>query len=213
MRTLPYGLAVAGTASFMLAGFLVAEALGVPLLTAPPDGFADGGLWAAPVGAALLVTDVLLPVPSSLVMTALGAILGFAAGAVVCWTAGTGSALIGFWLGRRGVGRVARPERIERMLARYGVPAIAMTRPIPILAETTMIVAGLSPRVTWRQAAIGAAAGALPASLIYSAAGAWTHDTASGAAVFAVVVALSGLAWLVDRRIRSHAPLQESPTR
>ena len=56
--------------------FLMVKALGVPFLTDPTPWMKYGGVLAAVVGVGLLIADVVLPVPSSLVMVAHGALFG-----------------------------------------------------------------------------------------------------------------------------------------
>src|ERR1044072_9556906 len=86
---------------FLLLFFLV-EALGIPLLVDPTPWLNRGGPWAAILGMGLLVVDVLLPVPSSIVMVAHGALFGVLAGTLFSLAGSTGATLFGFWIGRRG---------------------------------------------------------------------------------------------------------------
>ncbi len=58
-----------------VAGLALAEAFHVTLLVDPVDSIGARGL-AAWVGVGLLVADIVLPVPSSVVMLAHGALLG-----------------------------------------------------------------------------------------------------------------------------------------
>ena len=75
--------------------FLLVEWLQVPLLTDPSRWLERGGGWAALLGVGLLIADVVLPVPSSLVMIAHGALFG------VAW--GTLLSLVGSALVARGI--------------------------------------------------------------------------------------------------------------
>jgi uncharacterized membrane protein YdjX (TVP38/TMEM64 family) len=137
--------------AFFLVLFLVIEALGVSILTDPSTVLERGGLLAALVGVGLLVVDVALPVPSSLVMIAHGALFGVALGTLLSVLGCTGAALVGFAVGRRGgplLARLVGPEeraRAEGLLARWGTLAIVVTRPVPLLAETTAIMAAPPP--------------------------------------------------------------------
>jgi uncharacterized membrane protein YdjX (TVP38/TMEM64 family) len=204
-------LVVAGIiAGFVLVSFLVVEALGIPLLVDPTERFEGGGLAAAALGVGLLLVDVLIPVPSSIVMTAQGAIFGFGWGTALGMLGSVGATLIGFALGRRGATTIQRYVGAEgqassgRLLHRWGTLAIILTRPLPILAETTAIMAGATA-MTWRQVITGSLIGCLPAAALYSAAGAFASGVASGVMVFPLVIALAGLfwvvAWLLERRV------------
>ncbi|WP_045234737.1 hypothetical protein, partial [Deinococcus pimensis] len=79
--------------------FVVVEALGLPLLTDPTPWLGSGAVPAV-VGTALLVADVLLPVPSSVVMVAYGSLYGVAAGTALSALGGVGAALLGYAVGR-----------------------------------------------------------------------------------------------------------------
>jgi uncharacterized membrane protein YdjX (TVP38/TMEM64 family) len=158
--------------------FAVLRAAEVDVLIDPRPTFAGLGGIAALAAIGLLVADVALPVPSSLVMIWLGASYGWALGAVLSLAGCVGATAVAFWLGRRGgplfERTVPSPERAraDAFLSRWGVVAIAVTRPVPIIAETTAIVAGASPAVRWRGMFVAAVAGAAPLAIIYGLVGA-----------------------------------------
>src|ERR1051325_8864098 len=128
--------------AFFLILFFAVEALGVSLLSDPTPWMKHGGLLAASLGVGLLVADVLLPVPSSLVMVAHGALFGVALGTLLSLLGSIGAALFGFAIGRRGGKLLERAvtsadrARANKMLARWGTLAVIVTRPVPLLAET-----------------------------------------------------------------------------
>ena len=189
----------------LLALFSAVEAMGVPLLTDPSPWLDRGGPMAALVGVGLLVVDVLLPVPSSLVMIAHGAIFGVLAGTALSLIGSTGAAAVGFVLGRRGGGPLARVvpaearRRADRLLARWGMLAVIATRPVPLLAETTAIMAGASS-MSWRQLMVAAVLGALPAALLYALTGAVAASFTDGTMVFGLVLLVAGAFWWLGRR-------------
>lgn len=191
----------------MLAPFLVVEALGVPLVTDPSPWLERGGAFAAMVGVGLLVVDVALPVPSSLVMVAHGALFGVVVGTLISVLGSTGAALVGFAVGRRGgpllfrlVGCRER-ARSDALSRRWGTLAIIVTRPVPLLAETTAVMAGASP-LGWGRVALAALAGSLPGALLYALTGAVAASFGGAALVFGLVLVVAGLSWLVGRRLR-----------
>jgi uncharacterized membrane protein YdjX (TVP38/TMEM64 family) len=86
-----------GMGVVFLALFGLAEALHVPLLTNPQPFLDRAGLWgAAAIGAGLLIADVFLPVPASLVMVAHGALFGIVGGTLVSLIGSMGGAVLGF---------------------------------------------------------------------------------------------------------------------
>lgn len=108
--------------------------------------------WAiALTGIALLVLDVLLPIPSSVVSISLCFLLGPAWGALAVFVGMVGAFAVGFL-----VGRLLPTSRLRRWVggrtwdavasARRsgGLLWIATTRPIPVLAEVAAVFAGTS---------------------------------------------------------------------
>jgi len=97
----------------------------------------------------LLALDVVLPVPSSIVSTAAGMLLGFWRGAAIVWTGMMVACLLGYGLGARASGLARRfvgeagLERADRLVRRHGDWTIVMCRPVPVLAEASVIFAGL----------------------------------------------------------------------
>ena len=186
--------------------FLIVEALGIPLLTDPAPWMKHGGLLAACLGVGLLIADVLLPVPSSLVMVAHGSLFGVALGTLLSLLGSVGAATFGFAIGRRG-GKllervVTREERIraDSMLARWGTLAIIVTRPVPLLAETVAIMAGASS-LGWRNLVLASLAGSLPPALLYALTGAAVANLQSTALMFGVVLLVAGFFWFVGNRV------------
>jgi uncharacterized membrane protein YdjX (TVP38/TMEM64 family)/ubiquinone/menaquinone biosynthesis C-methylase UbiE len=99
----------------------------------------------------LLASDIVLPIPSSLTSTAAGFLMGFVKGLLTSLAGMTISCIIGYWLGRR----LGRPvacrivgndgiERLEELSQRAGNWAIVIARPVPMLAEASVLFAGIS---------------------------------------------------------------------
>lgn len=81
-----YWTAVCIVAFIFLVMFGIAEALEIPLLIDPSAWMDSRGTLAAGVGVLLLVADIWLPVPASIVMTANGALFGVVPGALLSLT-------------------------------------------------------------------------------------------------------------------------------
>lgn len=186
--------------------FVIVEALRVPLLSDPTPWMQHGGVLAAALGVGLLILDVLLPVPSSLVMVAHGALFGVIVGTLLSLSGSLGAALFGFAIGRRGgkiLERLVTPAeraRANNLLARWGALAIIITRPIPLLAETVAIMAGASS-LGWGTVTLASVAGSLPPALLYAITGAAASNFQSTSLMFGVVLLVAGLFWLVGRLI------------
>src|SRR5690606_14280854 len=130
-----YFVVWAGLIAFFTVLYFVAEALELPVLTDPSPWLKEASPVVAVGSVLLLTSDVFLPVPSSLVMAANGALFGVVPGAVLSLAGSLGSALLAFALGRAGsplLDRLVTPEerrRADRLLARWGATAIVVTRP------------------------------------------------------------------------------------
>lgn len=205
-----WSLAFAIACTLLLLFFAVSSA-GVTILEDPSAAMGAAHPLAALAGVLLLAADVVLPVPSSLVMVAHGALFGAIGGTLLSLAGSIASALIGFGIGRAGTRLVRRfvtdeeHARAGAMLERWGVVAIAASRPVPILAETVAILAGSSP-LTWTRTTIAAAAGSIIPAAVYAWAGAHGPGFASHAAIFGGVVAVTALLMLAGRRIAPPAP-------
>jgi uncharacterized membrane protein YdjX (TVP38/TMEM64 family) len=200
-----YLTVMGGMVAFFLALFFLVEYLGVPILVDPTPWLNHGGLWAAVLGVGLLIADVLLPVPSSLVMAAHGALFGVWVGTLLSLAGSTGAAAFGFWIGRRGGPLLNRlvsaeeRERADRLLKRWGSLAIIITRPVPLLAETVAIMAGASP-MGWSRTILAALAGSLPPAFLYAVAGASASQFQNTVLMFILVIAIAGFFWMIGRR-------------
>ncbi|MEA2488918.1 MAG: hypothetical protein QOH21_710 [Acidobacteriota bacterium] len=194
----------------LLVMFFAASAAGLSLLEDPTPLFRGARPLAGVIGVGLLIADVFLPIPSSLVMTLHGALFGVAGGAALSLLGSTLSALTGFAVGRAGndaIRRLVTPAEHARagaLLERWGVVAIAVTRPVPILAETVAILAGSSP-LTWRQTAVAAFAGSIAPAFMFAWAGSHATSMISQVWMFLAVIAVSGLLWLVGRKMAQPA--------
>ncbi|MCV6590997.1 MAG: 3-dehydroquinate synthase [Marinobacterium sp.] len=99
----------------------------------------------------LLTFDVLLPVPSSLVSVAASSLLGLFSGALVIWVGMMAGSLFGYWVGAR-CNRIflykilgeREYSRAEAMMGRFGSGMLITMRAVPILAETSVILAGMA---------------------------------------------------------------------
>jgi uncharacterized membrane protein YdjX (TVP38/TMEM64 family) len=138
-------------------------------------------------------------------MVAHGALFGVVLGTLLSLLGSTGAAVFGFWIGRHGgklLERLVTAEeraRANRLLERWGILAIIVTRPIPLLAETVAIMAGASP-LGWGRTILAALAGSLPPALLYALTGASAGRFQNTALMFLFVLLITGIFWLVGRQ-------------
>jgi membrane protein DedA with SNARE-associated domain len=154
----------------------------------------------------LLALDVFLPVPSSIVSTGAGVLLGFAAGTTIVWTGMMAGCLLGYAVGSRGATaarKLVGDDGIARaadLARRYGDLTIVLCRPVPVLAEASVVFAGLVRAQYGRflrltaLSNLGIAAG-------YGAVGAYSRrlDTYSFLIAFLGALLLPGLFILISR--------------
>lgn len=190
-------------ASFVLVTFFLFED-DIDRLTHCMLKASEGNLWlVALVLFCVLASDVFLPVPSCLASTACGTFLGFPLGFAVSFAAMCASALIGYFSGRFCSGAVARfleddCKAIDRRAGPSGPFWLLLMRPVPVLAESSVIYAGM------RRCPMGAsffwiALGNAGVSAVYAFIGAFGMKSGSAMPAFAVALALSGIAILVGK--------------
>ena len=196
--------------AFFLATFGLFTAFHVRFLEDPTAWMGQKGGWmAAATGVALLIADVFLPVPSSLVMIAHGALFGVVKGSLLSLAGSVGATVFGFWVGRRGgpaLERLVTPaEKIhaDALLAKWGAMAIVISRPIPLMAETVAILAGASA-MRWNQVILAGFGGSVPMCLLYALTGAASARFGGGLGsdflMFGIVILIAGLFWFVGKK-------------
>ena len=168
-----FWIVVVGLMAAMLLIFTVVEALAIAPLVDPTPWLARADGVAASVSVSLLVVDVVLPVPSSLVMIANGSLFGLWLGGLLSLIGVIGAGTLEFVIGRRGdgfLGRVLSEEeraRANRLLSKWGLVAIVVTRPVPILAETVVILSGAS-NVSYPRVLAALLIGSIPMVLLFA---------------------------------------------
>ena len=208
---------VAGcVAGVLLTSYLVVEAVGVTLLEDPRPTFDGGGPVAAAVAVGLLVADALLPVPASLVMISLGSLYGPVVGIALGVTGRFGMAIAALALGRVGgpVFERAVPDwdrdHARHLVDRYGALAIIVSRPVPLLAETVLLLAGAA-RMPWRRALAAAFVGSIPEAIAYSLVGAAAATFDAGTLVWLGFLVVALAFRLVERRVHVAVPREVTP--
>ena len=157
-----------------------------------------------------LALDIFLPVPSSLVSTLFGMLLGVGWGWLGSFLAMNVSAAIGYWLGARGsaLARRALGEAESALLtdffARRGPMALVALRAVPVLAEASCLFAGMA-RAPVGKSALALLLGNAAVSLMYALVGAWGREVDAMLPAFGASLLFSGVLMLLARR-RTPAP-------
>lgn len=117
----------------------------------------------------ILVSDIVLPVPSSIIMYSNGAVLGMFNGALLSLISVILSSVIGYFIGR-GSSAILKSEvdiSVSRIMEKYGYAAILITRGIPIISESVCIVCGFNRYNFMAYLALNVI-GYIPVCLIYA---------------------------------------------
>jgi len=179
LKLVLFGLAVLALilVPFLLFGEYLDQALPAMVRRA-----AEHRLLAAATVTGLLLGDIVLPVPSSIVSTMAGVFVGFIGGAAASFAGMTLGCVAGYWLARR-FGRPfterrvgeAEANKLEALFARFGVAAVAFCRAVPMLAEASVLMAGVS-RMRFATFLAVASASNAAISLVYAYVGAFSAD-------------------------------------
>jgi uncharacterized membrane protein YdjX (TVP38/TMEM64 family) len=152
----------------------------------------------------LLAFDILLPVPSSIVSTAAGVLLGFWRGATVVWGGMMVGCVLGYALGRRVSGAAGRfvgdegLRRAESLVQRYGDWTLVICRPVPVLAEASVMFAGLVRAPFGRFVSLTALSN-LGIALGYAAFGAFSMRIDSFFVAFIGALLIPGIVMLIAK--------------
>ena len=190
--------------STFLCLFLFVELLNLPIETLAMSWVEGGGILGMLLSITLLIADVFLPIPASLIMIANGAIYGPWLGAFLSLLGGVGATMTGYFLGRAGEQKVSRwmgaEERAQAkaFFDKWGLLAVVVSRPIPLLSETVAIMAGLS-KWSIGLTLLSGILGFLPVVIIYALSGAFASQQDYGLFTFFIVMALGGITWLLGK--------------
>lgn len=154
----------------------------------------DDNAWLfALTGGGLLMLDVVLPIPSSIIIALLGTRLGFVAGWLSAWIGLTIGNLVGYGIGRLWPHKIAPEFPDSPTLA-----ALFVSRPVPIIAEASVIAAGAARTNVWQVFAV-CAAGNLIYTAILAASGAALLAANLSFAVLIVPLLVPAGCWLAWR--------------
>ncbi len=165
------------------------------------DWLEQYGRWAWAAGMGLLIADLALPLPNTLVIAGLGYIYGVFIGGLLGALGTVCSGLLAYGLcrgfGRRaalwieGEAGLAKGEEVFR---RAGGWIVALSRWLPMIPEVIACVAGLH-RMPFRIYLAALCCGRLPLGFVYAALGQYGQDRPLLATVLSLVV--PPILWLI----------------
>lgn len=199
-------LVVVVSALFIASKFLIEDLLGFNLGAVVEARLDRAGPLAAAAIVGVLAIDLFLPVPSSVVMILSGVAFGVPLGAALAFAGSLVGNLVGFEITRRYghavAARFVSEEELQRLRAlfeRNGAIVVVITRPVPVVMETTSLVAGLSNmrRSTF---VLASAIGTVPVAILYAYAGAVSRAAGNAVPAVVILLAVGGGAWLLWKR-------------
>ncbi len=193
----------AGLRRYGRTAVIIGVAMLVPIVPFVIIGELPGDRWLSAVGddavafgaasAALLAGDVLLPVPSSVVITLLGARLDLVPGWLLAWAGLSVGNAIGYAVGR------VWPARLAPGIAEAPTfVALVLSRPVPVVAEAFAIAAG-ALRADVRIALLGCVLGNAGYTLALASIGAAILPESATAVSIAAAVVVPVVGWMIWR--------------
>ena len=132
------------------------------------------GQWAWGVAILLLLADLFLPLPGTVIMSALGYLYGPLLGGVLASLGSIAAGLLAFGLcraiGRRAAVWILGEEGLnkgEKAYAKNGGLMVAISRWLPVLPELIACMAGLN-QMKWRPFLVGLTCGSVPLGFVFA---------------------------------------------
>lgn len=164
----------------------------------------ENGATAAGISTIVLAADIVLPVPSSMVMLLNGKLFGIVNGTLISCCGLLLSTLAGYALGRGLKRRIAafvspvQQEEASRLFKRWGYLILILSRPVPLLSESLSIVAGIQKMPIWA-VFLSAITGSLPGAYVYAYYGFRSNEHQNEYLSFFLVMGIAALAYLIAR--------------
>lgn len=197
-----------GVASLVLVVWLIwGQGLEAAVTT---DYLTRHGHWAWAIGLGLLISDIILPIPGTVVMSGLGYIYGPVVGGLLAAVGSTFAGLVAYGCCRLVGQRVAVKllgqadfERGQQLFHAGGGWVVAVSRALPILPEAIACTAGLV-RMPFYKFLGALLCGSLPMGFIFAAIGA--SGKSQPAWAIGLSVALPAILWALSRLISRNVP-------
>jgi uncharacterized membrane protein YdjX (TVP38/TMEM64 family) len=138
------------------------------------EHFEQAKTWAWLLGILLLLADLLLPIPGTIVMSALGAVYGFWIGGLIATIGSMLAGILGYGVGRFFDEKFAKRwlgekdfEKGRSLFEKSGAWVVATSRALPILPEVLACMAGLL-RMPFGTFVIALACGSVPMGFLFA---------------------------------------------
>lgn len=164
------------------------------------------GPWGWAAGILLLASDLVLPVPGTVVVSALGYVYGTLLGGLVATAGLMAAGMLGYGVGRLCGEKFARRwlgdrdfETGRKLFESGGGWVVALSRSLPILPEVVSCTAGLV-RMPFGRFVTALACGSVPVGFLFAAIGRSGRDAPGWALALSVVI--PAVLWMTAARMR-----------
>lgn len=196
-------------AGITIVGFLLLDRVfHISLIDSVRGSLARPGLAAAAAIVGLLAADIFLPVPSTIVMVASGALFGAGLGSLLSLSGSLLGNLVGFEMMRRYgpafCSRFVKESDLAKMtpmFEEYGAVAVILSRPLPIMMETFSFVAGLM-RMSRARFIMASLMGTVPICVLYAYAGTSSLETKTVVPALFMLVCIPAVGWFLVHRLK-----------
>ncbi len=149
----------------------------------------------------LLTSDIVLPIPNSIIMYTNGFVLGGIAGAGLSVISLMTGAVAGYYLGNLSTYgmRAAADRKSVAFWEKYGTLTILITRGIPVVSESICILAG-HLRMPFGRYLLMNLLGYIPISLLFALFGRFGYDENAFLLSLACSFGIAGLFWWWGRK-------------
>jgi len=155
----------------------------------------------------VLASDIILPIPSSIVMILNGKVLGIFFGTIVSLASSLLSSSIGFYVGRKSSSFLekffSKKDIVtgNKLFIKFGNSTIIISKALPILSETISFLAGTTS-MKFRIFFLYSTIGHLIISIIYACAGNFSGSTNSTLTAAVTIVTVLFTSWIIQIIVR-----------
>jgi 3-dehydroquinate synthase len=193
-------------ASIFLFLFIIFEASGLITLEKINILVLESGSFAAAIIIIFLIIDLILPMPSTVLMTFSGAFYGVFIGTLINVTGSLLASLAGFAITRKlGKTRLfldkTEKRSMDEWFIRWGEGILIISKMIPIVSETMACFVGLT-RISWRKFIILSLLGIIPVSVYYAYVGSTSENFSEWLLPLFFGIAIPIAVWSILKKIQ-----------
>ena len=182
--------------------YVIFEFSGVITLENVREAVLYFGTMAGGVIILLLASDIVTPVPSSVLMVLAGSLYGFIPGALIGFAGSVSASVAGFVLARTQKSKILQvikkgdDKAMNRWFVRWGEGILILSRPVPMVAEAMSVFAG-STDISFKRFFSLISVGTAPMVIFYSYSGSIFQNVHEWSLPLVLGVGIPGALWLL----------------